>query len=71
MTIEELLEQERDLLGATWLGPISLAALLAEDAVRVCGTDNGLVVEFRWSDAAGAHVECWTLPEASQLDKFH
>lgn len=65
MRLEDFLTTNADSLGRVWFGPVTL-----NPALRLVGTDTALVFEVTWTDGAGAHVECWTAPDAYQANCF-
>jgi hypothetical protein len=65
MVLEEFVEQNKAVLGATWFGPIPITP-----TIRLTGTTAALVWEASYHDASGDHVECWTSADAFTANCF-
>jgi hypothetical protein len=71
MDLETFLREHADVLGNVWFPPSSLRAMIAQDRVRVAGTDNAIVWEFVWQNGQGAQFcECWTSADGFAADCF-
>ena len=60
--IEALMTAYTEKYGSTWVAPVSLKQLIAEDRIRIAGTDNVLILEV--------DGEAWPVPITDKVSLF-